>query len=75
VRDGVQLIAALTQPDPPTLLLGLTALHDAARRKAPIWDAARDLETMRRLRQAYAAARGESLALVDAWLKELGAMP
>jgi len=69
-REGVALVAAQTQPDPPTLLLALTALHDADRRKAPIWDPARDLETMRRLRDAYAAARGESLALVDGWLKE-----
>jgi len=50
-------------------------LHDAALRRTPIWDVTRDLETMRRLRQAYAAARGDSLALVDAWLKELGATP
>jgi len=36
-----------------------------------VWDDARDLETMRRLRDSYAALQGDSLALVDAWLTEM----
>jgi hypothetical protein len=74
-QEGVDLIATLKQPDPSTLLLALNTLYDAARRKAPVWDAARDLETMRRLRDAYAAQQGDSLALVDAWLIEMSPGP
>jgi tetratricopeptide (TPR) repeat protein len=71
VRDGVELAAALKEPDGQTLLTALAALYDAGRRHAPVWDAARDLETMRRLRDAYAAIGGESLALVDTWVAEM----
>jgi tetratricopeptide (TPR) repeat protein len=70
-QEGLDLVAALEQPDPPTLLLALTTLYDAARHKAPVWDAGRDLETMRRLREKYAALQGESLPLVDAWIAEV----
>ena len=70
-QEGVDLVSRLKQPDQPTLLLALTTLYDASRRKAPVWDAARDVETMRKLRDAYAAVQGESLALVDAWLSEM----
>ena len=54
------------------MLLALTDLHEASRRQTPVWNAARDLETMRRLRGTYAAAQGESLSLVDTWLQEMG---
>jgi VWFA-related protein len=70
-QEGIDLVARLKQPDQPTLLLALTALYDAARGKTPVWDAARDLETMRRLRESYGAIQGESLALVDAWIVEM----
>ncbi len=70
-QEGLDLVAQIKQPDPPTLLLALTTLYDASRRKAPVWDDARDLETMRRLRDSYAAVQGDSLALVDAWLTEM----
>jgi hypothetical protein len=70
-REGLDLVAQLKQPDQPTLLLALTTLYDASRRKTPVWDAGRDLETMRRLRDSYAALQGDSLALVDAWLTEM----
>ena len=70
-QEGLDLVAQIKQPDQPTLLLALTTLYDASRRKTPVWDAARDLETMRRLRDSYAALQGESLALVDAWLAEM----
>jgi hypothetical protein len=70
-QEGLDLVAQLKQPDQTTLLLALTTLYDASRRKAPVWDDARDLETMHRLRDAYAAIQGDSLALVDAWLTEM----
>jgi hypothetical protein len=70
-QEGLDLVAQIKQPDPSTLLLALTALYDASRRKTPVWDDARDLETMRRLRDSYAALQGDSLALVDAWLTEM----
>jgi len=70
-QEGLELVAQIKQPDQPTLLLALTTLYDASRRKAPVWDDARDLETMRRLRDSYAALQGDSLALVDAWLTEM----
>jgi VWFA-related protein len=70
-QEGLDLVAALEQPDPPTLLLALTTLYDAARHETPVWDVARDLETMRRLRETYAAMQGESLPLVDAWIAEI----
>lgn len=70
-QEGLDLVGKLKQPDQPTLLLALTTLYDASRRKTPVWDAARDVETMRTLRESYAAVQGESLALVDAWLSEM----
>ncbi len=70
-QEGLDLVAALAQPDPPTLLLALTTLYDAARHKTPVWDASRDLDTMRSLRETYAALQGESLPLVDAWIAEI----
>ncbi|MEO5818996.1 MAG: VWA domain-containing protein [Vicinamibacteraceae bacterium] len=70
-QEGVDLVATLKQPDQATLLLALNTLYDAARRKTPVWNATRDLERMRALRDAYAAIQGESLALVDAWIAEM----
>ena len=70
-QEGLDLVAQLKQPDQPTLLLALTTLYDASRRKTPVWDATRDVQTMRKLRESYAAVQGESLALVDAWLTEM----
>jgi VWFA-related protein len=70
-QEGVDLVATLKQPDQPTLLLALNTLYDASRRKTPLWDAARDLERMRTLRESYASLHGESLALVDAWIAEM----
>jgi VWFA-related protein len=70
--EGLGLVANLREPDPSTLLLALSTLYDAARRGAPIQDAAGDLETMRRLRERYAGMHGESLGLVDAWIAAVG---
>jgi VWFA-related protein len=70
-QEGVELVGQLKQPDQPTLLLALNTLYDASRRKVPVWDAGKDLETMRRLRESYASLQGESLALVDAWITEM----
>ena len=53
------------------MLLALNTLYDASRRKTPVWDATRDLERMRTLRESYASLQGESLALVDAWIAEM----
>jgi hypothetical protein len=68
--EGLARVAAMPDADPPTLLLALAALYDAHRRAAPIGGAAADLEAMRQLRDRYAAAQGESLALVDLWIAE-----
>ena len=65
------MVSALQEPDAPTLLLAIGTLYDAAKRKAPVWDAARDIETMRRLRERYAAVHGDSLPLVDDWIAEI----
>lgn len=65
-------MTTLERPDAPTVLLALTRPHEASRRKTPVRNAVRDLETMRRLRGTYAALSGESLRLVDAWLQEMG---
>ena len=70
-QEGVDLVATLKQPDQATLLLALNTLYDASRRKTPVWDATRDLERMRTLRESYASLQGESLALVDAWIAEM----
>lgn len=70
-QEGVDLVTQLKQPDQSTLLLALTTLYDASRRKTPVWDAARDVETARALRQSYASLQGDSLALVDAWIAEM----
>jgi len=70
-QEGLDLVTQLKQPDQSTLLLALTTLYDASRRKTPVWDATRDVETMRTLRQSYASLHGDSLALVDAWIAEM----
>ena len=70
-QEGVELVGQLKQPDQSTVLLALTTLYDASRRRTPIWGAAGDLERMRALRESYAALQGESLALVDAWIAEM----
>ena len=69
-QEGLDLVAQIKQPDQPTLLLALTTLYDASRRKAPVWDDARD---SRRCAACAldAALQGDSLALVDAWLTEM----
>jgi tetratricopeptide (TPR) repeat protein len=75
VREGLEQLASIAQPDAATLLAGLSVLYDAWKRQAPVWDAARDLETMRSLRETYAARQGESLGLVDAWIAEIAKAP
>ncbi len=81
-RDVLQTAKAWVATLGPTDRVGLMALPPPGVNVELTTDHARvmqaldtDLETMRRLRDAYAAARGESLPLVDAWLKELGATP
>jgi hypothetical protein len=69
-REGVELVTAMAQPDAPALLAALAALYDAAQRGTPVFDAPRDLETMQRLREAYASANGDALGLVDSWIAE-----
>jgi VWFA-related protein len=71
IQEGLDLVAGMKDPGQETLLAALATLYDAARRRAPVWDAARDLETTKKLREAYAAAGGESLGLVDAWIAEM----
>ena len=70
VREGVELVAGMPQPDAPALLAALAALYDAAQRGTPVFDPVRDLETMQRLRESYAAANGDALGLVDAWVAD-----
>ena len=70
VREGIELVTAMPQPDAPALLAALAALYDAAQRGAPVFDPQRDLETMQRLRESYAAANGDALGLVDAWVAD-----
>jgi VWFA-related protein len=74
-KEGLEIVEAIDRPDERTLLRALHAIYEASRRGAAVWDAARDLETMRRWREGYAAARGESLGLVDAWIGEMGGAP
>lgn len=71
-KEGLEIVEAIDRPDERTLLRALNAIYEASRRGAPVWDPTRDLETMRRWREAYAAAHGESLGLVDAWIGEMG---
>jgi len=71
-REAVEMIDGMTTPDAATLFIGMQTLHEASRRKTPLWDSFRDAQTMRRLRQRYAAAKGNKLAEVDAWLAEIG---
>ena len=70
VREGLDTLASLDHADPSLLLMGLAALYTAAQDGSPVWDAARDRAAMTRWRDAYAAAGGESLPLVDAWLAD-----
>jgi hypothetical protein len=74
-REGLEMIETIKNADESLLLMALATLYSPARERAPVWDASRDLETMKRWREAYAAANGASLALVDAWLAELSASP
>jgi tetratricopeptide (TPR) repeat protein len=66
--DGLARVAALPEPDPPTLLLALATLYDAARRGPASQDPAAALEAMRRLRDRYGAMHGDALGRVDAWV-------
>jgi len=70
VREGIELVTAMPQADAPALLAALAALYDAAQRGAPVFDPQRDLETMQHLRERYAAANGDALGLVDAWVAD-----
>jgi VWFA-related protein len=72
-QEGLELLDTVTKPDESLLLLALGTLYEAARTRTPVWDPPRDLETMRRLRETYAATNGSSVALVDAWLAEIAA--
>jgi VWFA-related protein len=70
VQEGVDLVASMPQPDAPALLAALAALYDGAQRGVPVFDPQRDLDTMQRLRERYAAADGDALGLVDSWIAD-----
>lgn len=68
--EGVELVAAMDAVDPPLLLAALGALYEARRDALPLLDAERDAALAARLRDRYRAAGGESMALVDLWMRE-----
>jgi hypothetical protein len=53
------------------MLMALATLYTAAKDGTPIWDRERDLAAMIRWRDAYAAAGGDSQALVNTWMTEM----
>lgn len=65
--EGLGLLETHAGAEAPLLLAGLGALYDSARSGAPVWDAERDGRLRQQLRERYAAAGGEWLALVDLW--------
>jgi tetratricopeptide (TPR) repeat protein len=70
-REGLEIVTGLAEPGEPLLFVALATLHHDLREKKVVWDATRDRQTLRELREAYAKTEGGSLALVDAWLAEV----
>jgi hypothetical protein len=70
-REGLELVASLAEPGEPLLLISLATLYHSVREQKTVWDPARDRQTLRDLREAYAKINGGSLALVDAWAAEV----
>jgi tetratricopeptide (TPR) repeat protein len=70
-REGLEGLESLRDPDASLLLMALATLYTATKDGAPIWDRERDLAAMNRWRTAYAAAGGDSLALVNTWMTEM----
>jgi VWFA-related protein len=68
--EGLALVSEVSSPEPSLLLMAMAVLYEAGRDQAPVWDAARDEAAMVKFRDAYARANGESLALVDAWMRK-----
>jgi VWFA-related protein len=74
-REGLEKLESLRNPDASLMLMALATLYTAAKDGTPIWDGDRDLAAMRHWRDAYAAADGESLALVNTWMAEVSSRP
>jgi VWFA-related protein len=72
-REGLEIVAGITDPGESLLFVSLATLYYDLRAKKVVWDAARDRQTMRELRESYAKASGGSLALIDAWIAEVTA--
>jgi tetratricopeptide (TPR) repeat protein len=72
-REGLEIVAGMTDPGESLLFVSLATLYYDLRAKKTVWDAARDRQTMRELRESYARASGGSLALIDAWVAEVTA--
>ena len=67
------MVATLAEPGESILFVSLATLYYDLRAKKTVWDAARDRQTMRELRDAYAKIDGASLALIEAWVAEVTA--
>ena len=65
--EGLDLVVAMPSADATLLLASLGALYEAGRDGTPVWDAAKDAAVRQHLRERYAAASGEAMALVEAW--------
>jgi len=65
--EGLDLVVAMPSADAILLLASLGALYEAGRDGTPVWDAAKDAAVRQQLRERYAAAGGEAMALVEAW--------
>jgi hypothetical protein len=72
-REGLEVVATLAEPGESILFVSLATLYYDLRAKKTVWDAARDRQTMRELRDAYAKIDGASLALIEAWVAEVTA--
>jgi VWFA-related protein len=75
LADGLQtldeLVAAHTE-DEPSLAVALLVLYQAQAKARPIETPEQDRARMLRLADAYRARGGPSLALVNAWMAEVG---
>jgi hypothetical protein len=70
-REGLEIVEGIAEPGEPLLFVALATLYHDVRAKKTVWDAARDRQNMRTLRERYAKTGGDSLALIDAWVAEV----
>ena len=72
-REGLEIVAGIADPGESLLFVSAATLYYDLRAKKRVWDATRDRQTLRELRESYAKINGGSMALIDAWVAEITA--